>query len=48
MTLRVQARDSAMNIFASCAVAEDIAIQIASEWVQQCPALIVEVVGVYE
>lgn len=45
MTLRVQARDSALNIFASCVAAPDVAWRIAREWAEQCPGLTIEVVS---
>jgi hypothetical protein len=46
VTLRVQARDSAMNIFAwATAPDEDVALDLACSWIRQLPGLTVEVVG---
>jgi hypothetical protein len=47
MSLRVQARDTAGNIFAwATAPDEDVALDLACSWIQQLPGLTVEVVGV--
>ena len=48
VTLRVQARNAAGDIFASCLAAPDVAWRIALEWIEQLPGLTVEVVGFYE
>lgn len=48
MTLRVQARDKAGNIFAWALAHEDVALDLARTWVEQLPGLTVEVVGIYE
>lgn len=47
MTLRVQARDSAGNIFAWAVAADsEVALDLAKSWVEQIPDLTVEVVSV--